>query len=92
MITVQEPRVTTVTGWAQALVDEPKINAAVLEHFIGGLQYPATKIEIIEQAKRNWAPENVMAFYVYRLPDRLYRHPSDISFTAFASAYFFGQD
>ena len=92
MITVQEPRVKTVTGWAQALTDEMKINSAVVEHFINGLQYPANKKEVIRQAAVNWAPENVMAFYVYRLPDRIYDHPSDISFAVFASAYFFGQD
>jgi hypothetical protein len=92
MINIQEPRVKTVTGWVQALKDEPKINAAVIEHFINGLQYPANKKEIIKQAEGNWAPENVMAFYVNRLPERTYYHPSEISFTAFASAYFFGQD
>ena len=92
MITVQEPRVKTVSGWAQALVEEPKVNAAVIEHFVRGLKYPTTKKEIINQAELNLALENVMSFYIYRLPERLYRHPSDISFAAFASAYFFGQD
>ena len=77
---------------SQILLQEPKINSDALERFVNGLRYPATKGEIIDQARRNWAPENVMAFYVYRLPERLYRKPSDISFTAFASAYFFGQD
>ena len=77
---------------SQILLQEPKINSDALEHFVNGLRYPANKQEIIDQARRNWAPENVMAFYVYRLPERLYRNPSDISFTAFASAYFFGQD
>lgn len=92
MITTQEPRAKTVMGWAQALTDEPKINAAVIEYFINGLQYPANKKQVINQAEANWAPENVMAFYVYRLPERIYKHPSEISFTAFASSYFFGQE
>jgi len=92
MITTQGSRIKTVIGWAQALTDEPKINAAVIEHFINGLRCAANKKEFINRAELNWAPENVMAFYVYRLPERIYNHPSEISFTAFASAYFFGQD
>ena len=92
MITTQEPRIRTVVGWAQAFVEEPKINAAVVEYFVNGLVYPARKKDIIKQAELNRAPENVMAFYMFRLPDHQFNHPSDISFTAFASAYFFGQD
>ena len=72
--------------------EETKMNSRVIEQFIKSLRYPATKQEIIDQARDNTAPESVMAFYVYRLPERMYRNPSDISFTAFASAYFFGQD
>lgn len=92
MITVEKQQTKTVSGWAQAFVEEPKVNAAVIEYFVSGVKYPASKEAIIKKAEANRAPENVMGFYVYRLPERTYNHPSEISFTAFASAYFFGQD
>ncbi|AKG53093.1 hypothetical protein DGWBC_0409 [Dehalogenimonas sp. WBC-2] len=68
------------------------MNAAVIEYFVSGVEYPASKESIIKKAEANRAPENLMKFYVYRLPERIYNCPSDLSFAAFASAYFFGQD
>lgn len=92
MITVEKRQTKTVNGWAQAFVEELKVNAAVIEYFVRGVTYPASKEAIIQKAEANKAPENVMGFYVYRLPERIYNHPSDVSFAAFVSAYFFGQE
>ena len=38
------------------------------------------------------APDNVMAFFVNRLPMRQFRSASDITFAVFVSSYMFGQD
>ncbi|XUX00187.1 MAG: DUF2795 domain-containing protein [Dehalogenimonas sp.] len=92
MNTLQSPVEIEPIFWTTPLFDKPKVNSASLEYYLHGLQFPATKNEIIKQAESNLAPENVMAFYRYRLPERTYHKPSDVSFTAFMSAYFFGQD
>lgn len=92
MKTLQWPDSEVGIGCAQELLEEPKVNSATLEHYLHGLIYPAGKQAIINKAELNGAPGNVMAFFVYRLPHRLFRSASDISFTAFMSSYFFGQD
>lgn len=90
MITLQKPG--NKRSHSSALIDEPKVNSAVLEHYLYGQRYPASKQEVLNRAMLNKAPENVMAFYINRLPIRQYKNVSDVSFTAFVSSYFFGQD
>lgn len=92
MKTLQQPAIEPIEDCAQELLQPPKVDSAVLEYYIYGLHYPASKQRVITQAEFNQAPENVMAFYIYRLPEREFKSPSDVSFTAFMSAYFFGQD
>ncbi|PVV83281.1 DUF2795 domain-containing protein [Dehalogenimonas alkenigignens] len=68
------------------------INSSIIQHFINGLTFPANKHEVIGRAQINHAPDNVMAFFINRLPSRQFRSAADISFTVFVSSYMFGQD
>ncbi len=68
------------------------MNSVTLEHYLGGLAFPTGKREIVNHAETMGAPENIMAFFVNRLPTREFRSSKDVSFTVFASSYFFGQD
>ncbi|WP_225973741.1 DUF2795 domain-containing protein [Dehalogenimonas formicexedens] len=56
------------------------------------MTFPATKPEVLANAEKNAAPDNVMAFFNNRLPLRNFRSVGDVSFTVFTSSYFFGQD
>jgi len=89
MVMLQNPPNDTKSGGARALLEEPRVSAVIFEHYIHGLQCPASKQQVIAQAKLNRAPGNIMAFYAFRLPERSYRNPSDVSFTIFTSSYFF---
>jgi len=92
MMMLQPAVIKEKNSWAQSLLQEPKINSATIECYLRGLQYPVGKPAILQQAEVNGAPENVMAFFVNRLPTRRFRSASDVSFTVFMSSYFFGQD
>jgi hypothetical protein len=92
MMILQTSKFRQSPSWAQSIPEENKINSMTIEHYLGGLNFPANKQEIIRQGSMNGAPQNIMAFYTYRLLEKVYRDPAEVSFTAFASAYFFGQD
>ena len=77
---------------ALALPEKPRIDSTTLAHYLHGLRYPVNKRDILNQAESMGAPDNVMAFFVNRLPMRQFRSASDISFTVFVSSYMFGQD
>jgi len=90
--TLQLPTVKIGFNFGQPVLEDTPINGATIERYLCGLRYPVGKAEILHQADANSAPENIMAFFVNRLPMRHFRSASDISFTVFMSSYFFGQD
>jgi len=88
MITLQRSTTKAVNGSAQATTETPRLGAAALEHSLRGLRYPADRQQVIDQAALNGAPENIMAFYGYRLPERRYFRSADITFNVFMSSFF----
>ncbi|XUX01084.1 MAG: DUF2795 domain-containing protein [Dehalogenimonas sp.] len=92
MIAINHPISIFVNDEAKFLRFAPKINSDIVENYLRDLKFPTNKAEIIHHAEATSVPENVLAFYKYRLPEKTYMRPSDVSFTAFMSAYFFGQD
>ncbi len=61
----------------EASLHSQKISASELAMYLKGVSFPADKQRIIEAAKSNSAPENVMSF-LNKLPDRRYQYPTDI--------------
>lgn len=55
-----------------------KINPIQLQKHLKGVDYPATKEELIEHAKHNGADENAIAV-LEELPDQEYETPTDVS-------------
>ena len=89
---LKQPAWTSTNPVTRHVFTEPRVNSAAIEHYLQGLSFPATRSEILRYAEANYVPENILAFFRYRLPEKLYPLPSDVSFTSFVSAYFFGQD
>ncbi len=54
------------------------VNPIQLERFLKGIDYPATKEDIINTAKKNGADENVIAT-LEKIEDRTYDGPVGIS-------------
>ncbi len=94
MMTLERPNTSPASfvNPAEGYSQSPRLNSTTLENYLKGLLYPASKRGVLHQAESLGAPENVMAFFVNRLPQRQFRSASDISFTVFTSSYFFGQD
>ncbi|MDD5039144.1 MAG: DUF2795 domain-containing protein [Dehalococcoidales bacterium] len=61
----------------QASMKSEKVSAAQIQVYLKGIHYPANKQQVVNQAKSNNAPENVMSF-LRRLPDRQYSRPTEI--------------
>lgn len=53
-----------------------KINPIQLQKHLKGVDYPASKEELIEHAKQNGADENAIAV-LEQLPDEEYEGPTD---------------
>jgi hypothetical protein len=58
--------------------DNENVSAAELQECLKGVDYPADRNELIEAAKDNEAPQNVMVF-LERIPDKEYETPVDVS-------------
>jgi hypothetical protein len=91
MLTAQRADAKTRVDTTDAFFDSLTVDASTIEQHLRGLRYPAGKLDILHRAKMNQAPDKVIAFYVFTLPERRYDHPSDVSFTAFMNAYFSGR-
>lgn len=63
-------------GGKESIFSE-KVSASKLQVYLKGIDYPADKDELIETARNNNAPENVIAF-LKRLPERQYQYPTDV--------------
>lgn len=55
-----------------------KINPIQLEKFLKGVDYPASKADLIKRAEQNGADENALAA-LRELPDRTYDGPVGVS-------------
>ncbi len=53
-------------------------NPVQIQSFLGGVNYPASKQEILEKARGNEAPEDVINA-LENLPETEYRTPADLS-------------
>ncbi|NJK78511.1 MAG: DUF2795 domain-containing protein [Chloroflexaceae bacterium] len=54
------------------------INPIQLQKFLKGMDYPASKQELIDQARQNGADDNVLNT-LQQLPDEEYQTPADVS-------------
>jgi hypothetical protein len=55
-----------------------KVNPIQVQKFLGGMNYPAKKDEIVDHAKSKGADENVMDT-LNQLPDEDFQTPADVS-------------
>jgi hypothetical protein len=55
-----------------------KINPIQLQKHLKGVNYPASKDDLMQTARKNKADENV-ASALEQLPDKEYRTPADVS-------------
>lgn len=54
-----------------------KVSAAMLQVYLKGINYPADKDKIIETARNNNCPDNVMQYF-RQLPDRTYERSNHV--------------
>lgn len=54
------------------------MNPAEVEQFLGGLNYPASKQQVVDRARDNGASEDVMDA-LDKLPDRTFNSPADVN-------------
>jgi hypothetical protein len=55
-----------------------KPNPIQLQKFLGGVDYPASKDELIRHARQQGADQSVLE-YLSKIPDRLYEGPNAVS-------------
>ncbi len=55
-----------------------KVNPVQIQKFLGGLDYPASKEDLVKRAEQEGADENVSST-LERLPDQDYETPADVS-------------
>jgi hypothetical protein len=54
-----------------------KVNAVHIQVYLKGIDYPASRAQLIEQASRNYAPEDVMCF-LNLITDKIYYFPTEV--------------
>ncbi|AZL16301.1 DUF2795 domain-containing protein [Rickettsiales endosymbiont of Stachyamoeba lipophora] len=57
---------------------EHKVNAAEIERYLKGIHYPANKNDLIDQAKKNNAPKDILN-ELQAFDDHQYASPIDVS-------------
>ncbi len=55
-----------------------KVNPVQVQKFLGGLDYPASKEDLMKRAEQEGADENVRST-LEQLPDQNYETPADVS-------------
>lgn len=55
-----------------------KVNPIQVQKFLGGMDYPASKQEIVDHAKSKGADQNVMDV-LEQMPEDDYQTPADVS-------------
>lgn len=58
-------------------MNSAKVSAAEIQLYLKGIHYPVNKQKIIQTAKGNSAPDNVISF-LNRLPEKQYQYPTDV--------------
>jgi hypothetical protein len=56
-----------------------RVHPSEVETFLIGLEYPATREDIVLHVESRSAPNDVVDV-LYRIPDRLYDNPEDITY------------
>lgn len=72
-IGAQPNLIASLTGGAMA-----KVNPIQVQKFLGGMDYPASKQEIVDHAKSKGADQNVMDV-LEQMPEDDYQTPADVS-------------
>lgn len=54
------------------------VNPVQVEKFLGGVNYPASKQDLVKHAQQHGADQNVTSL-LQRLPDKQYNAPTDVS-------------
>lgn len=73
----EDPAVRGGKRGGEASLHSQKVSAAQIQMYLKGINYPADKQEIIETARNNNCPENVMEWFE-RLPDRTYQRANTV--------------
>ena len=61
----------------EAALHSQKVSAAQIQLYLKGIDYPASKTALIDTAKLNNAPQNVMSF-LNRLPSKTYSRANEV--------------
>lgn len=59
----------------EAALHSMNVSASELQLYLKGMNYPASKTELVNKAKTNGAPQNVMDFFS-RMPEKQYGGPT----------------
>ena len=59
----------------EAALHSAKVSAAEIQLYLKGINYPASKIDIVNKGKANGAPSSVMDFF-NRMPEKQYGGPT----------------
>ena len=73
----EDPAIRGGQKGGEASLHSEKVSAAQLQVYLKGIDYPVNKQQIIEKARSNNAPDNVLTF-LNRLPERQYNYPTDV--------------
>ncbi len=74
---MQDPAVRGGQKGGEASLRSEKVSAAQIQVYLKGIHYPADKSKIIETARANKAPDNVMSF-LNRLPSKDYNRANEV--------------
>ncbi len=79
MILTEIPYATDKEGWIKmADQNKPHANPVQVQKFLGGINYPCSKQDILKTAKSHGADENVLKL-LQELPDQHYNKPTDVT-------------
>ncbi len=74
---MQDPAVRGGQKGGEASLHSEKVSAAQIQVYLKGIHYPADKNKILETARKNSAPQNVMSF-LNRLPSKDYNRANEV--------------
>ena len=60
-----------------AAMESETISAAQLASYMKGIDFPADRRKLIDQARSNDAPDNIINVFK-KLPDKEYQYPTDV--------------
>ncbi len=73
----EDPAVRGGQRGGEASLHSEKVSAAQIQVYLKGVDYPVNKQQLLEAARKNNAPDNVMQF-LNRLPERQYTRPNEV--------------